>query len=138
MIEKLITSDTMGLLQRALDAASMRNEAIANNMANVDTPGYKRVDVAFEEELKKAMAANGRLQGLTSDPRHIPIGGKKPIEINPRFVRDTDTTMRNDDNNVDIDKETAALAKNQIMYEFLINGINGDFKKLRMAINGRG
>lgn len=138
MIDKLLTSSNMGLFHKALDAATMRNEAIANNLANIDTPKYKRFDVTFEEEVRKALGADGGIKGRTTNPRHISIGRSEIDEVRPKLVRDEHTVMRNDGNNVDIDKENAALAKNQLMYQFLVDSIKGEFQKIKLAITGRG
>lgn len=137
MIENLLLTKNMSLLEKGLDTASLRNQVLANNLANVDTPGFKRSDVAFEEELKKAIAGKGRLTGFITNEKHIPIGGSSKIGLNPKVVIDKTTTMRNDGNNVDIDREMAALSKNSIMYNALVQEISGEFTKIKSAIEGR-
>lgn len=137
MIEKLIFSDTTRLMERALDASSLRNNVIANNLANVDTPGYKRSEVRFEEELAKALSSSGGISGKRTRAEHIPIGRRSATEVSPGVEVQEDTTVRNDGNNVDIDREMAALAKNSILYNALAQEINGEFQKLKTVINGR-
>ncbi len=137
MIDNLLSTNNMGLMQKALGAATIRNDVIANNLANVDTPGFKRSQVLFEDELKKALANDGGIPGYVTNPNHIPIGAKSATEVTPQVVQDVTTSMKNDGNNVDVDKESADLAKNIIMYNFLIDGIDGEFKKLKSAIVGR-
>jgi flagellar basal-body rod protein FlgB len=137
LIENILFTRNMGLLEKGLDAASLRNTVIANNLANVDTPGYKRSDVVFEDELKKAISGQGRITGFVTDEKHIPIGGAAKTIIEPKVVLQNDTTMRNDGNNVDIDREMAAMAKNSIMYQVLAQEINGEFQKMKTAIAGR-
>lgn len=122
-------------LQRSLDAAWMRNKAIANNIANVDTPGYKRQKVEFEQFLSEAID-NRSVRGYTTNGKHIPVGAGSIVDRSGiRIMEDNTTSMRLDGNNVDIESEMASLAKNNIMYDALIQKISGEFKKLRTAIN---
>ncbi len=136
MIEKLLFSNTMSLMERGLDASALRNEVIANNLANVDTPGFKRSDVVFEEELRRAVAGQQKLQGRMTHPKHIPIPPGNHGVI-PRIITERETSIRNDGNNVDIDREMALMAKNSIMYDALTQALNGDLRKIKMAIEGR-
>lgn len=137
MIEKLVFSDTARMMEKALDAAALRNTVIANNLANVDTPGYKRSEVRFEEELAKALSDSGGITGKRTRAEHIPIGKRPAAEVSPRVELQKDTSMRNDGNNVDIDREMAALAKNTILYNALAQEISGEFQKLKSVISGR-
>lgn len=133
MINNLLSSPAMGVLETALDGTSLRNSTISDNLANVDTPGFKRSDVYFEDELKKALN-NEEIQGKRTDARHIPIGGKNVNEVTPQVIQDQTTSGRVDGNNVDIDSEMAKLAQNSIMYNALVQGINSEFSKLSYAI----
>ncbi len=137
MIEKLLFTRTMNMLEMGLDAAALRNRVIADNLANVDTPGYKRSEVLFEDVLKQAMGRDTLLAGTLTHEKHIPIGRKSEFSVTPKVVRSEDTSMRADGNNVDIDREMAALAKNSIMYTALAQELNGEFQKMKMAITGR-
>lgn len=111
-LQKLFESKDV--VHKALDVAWKKNEAISNNIANVDTPGYKREDVNFEEFLQSAK-------------------NKTVQNFKVRTVKDYNTTsMREDGNNVDIDKEMAELAKNQIMYNALAQ--MSSYSSIRIAI----
>ena len=103
------------VLEKSLNAAWARNDVISQNLANVDTPEYKRKDIAFEEFLSDSMGKVG-LEGNLTDKRHIPINNSSDVDkIEPALVEDnSDSSMRIDGNNVDIDSEMANLAKNQI------------------------
>ncbi|MFA5881229.1 MAG: flagellar basal body rod protein FlgB [Eubacteriales bacterium] len=137
LIDRLLFNKTMSVLEQGLNAASLRNTVIANNLANVETPGYKRSDVVFEEELRKALSQNNSFTGFRTNEKHIPIGSPSVINVSPQTVIEKDTTMRNDGNNVDIDREMAALAKNEIMYQAIAQELNEEFQKLKSAIAGR-
>lgn len=133
MLEKVFGSSKP--LEKSLDAAWLRNEAIAQNIANVSTPNYKRKTVAFEEYLTKAIEEPG-LKGFMTDSRHISIGGRDFDSVDIKISEDnTNLQTRLDGNNVDIEVEAASLAKNSIKYNVMIQSLNGGFKKLRSAIS---
>lgn len=133
MLEKLTSH--LKLREKALDAAWTRNEAIAQNIANVDTPGYKKKSVAFEEYLEDALDKDG-FKGNTTDKRHIQIGGGNPdnikITVNTEYKN---LSTRLDGNNVDIESEMAALAKNDIRYNTLVQSISGSYSRLKSVIS---
>lgn len=136
MIEKLY--EKSNILEKAVNAAWERNNAISQNLANVDTPNYKRKDVAFEEYLNAALDGS-KLEGDVTDKRHIKINSKNIDGIEPTLVQDnSDTSMRLDGNNVDIDSEMAGLAKNTIQYNTLIQLINSNYSKIKNVISGGG
>jgi flagellar basal-body rod protein FlgB len=93
----------------ALDATTMRQRAIANNLANVNTPGFKRSDVTgFEDQLKEAVQASR-------------AGDANAIKnLVPKMEMDETSTMRSDGNNVDVDKEMANLSENNVRYNALV------------------
>lgn len=124
------------MLEKALDAAWMRNEAISNNIANVNTPGFKKSYVKFEELLIDA-ADKFQISGIKKDEKFIPIGKDRKISASPEIVKEKFTSMRRDGNNVDIDVEMAELAKNTIKYNALIAQLSKEFSKIKLAINGR-
>ncbi len=133
MIEKLYEKNN--LLEKSLNASWARNEVISQNLANVDTPNYKRKDVTFEEYLNDSLDSK-RLEGITTDERHIPIKSKNIDKIKPEITQDNaDTSMRIDGNNVDIDSEMAYLAKNTIQYNSLIQMINSNYSRIKNVIS---
>lgn len=125
--------ENIDLLQKGLYAATVRNNVIANNIANVDTPNFKRSEVKFEDILKDAI--NGtKLRGYVTNPKHIPIGPPPVDSIQPEIVQVNDTSMRLDGNNVDIDAEMANLAKNQLYYYALVQRVNGELNSIMTAV----
>lgn len=106
---------------------------IANNIANVDTPNFKRSEVKFEDILKDAI--NGtKLRGYVTNPKHIPIGPPAIDSIQPEIIQVNDTSMRLDGNNVDIDAEMANLAKNQLYYYALVQRVSGELNSIMTAV----
>lgn len=125
------------ILQKGLDASWFNNKAIANNIANADTPGYKRQKVEFQSLLSDAID-NSAVKGSETNPKFIPVGADKMDNVKYKITQDNTTSMREDGNNVDIESEMSQLAKNNIMYNSLIQQISGKFSKLRAAITGGG
>ncbi|WEK56196.1 MAG: flagellar basal body rod protein FlgB [Candidatus Cohnella colombiensis] len=123
-------------LEGALTAASARQRVYANNIANGDTPNFKRSDVAFEDILSSAIGSNGSsLRLKTTNARHIPMGGA--ATPTPKVVTDESTIINNNGNNVDIDREMALLAENQLRYNLFIQQINHNVKMIRIGTEGR-
>lgn len=132
MFEKLTSH--LNLREKALDAAWLRNEVIAQNIANVDTPGYKRKNVSFEEYLDQAMD-DGGFKGNVTDSRHFQIGAGDAENVPIRVTSDfSNLSTRLDGNNVDIEKEMADSAKNDIRYNTLIQSVSDSYRKLMTAI----
>lgn len=121
----------IGLYQKALDGAWERNKVISNNIANVNTPKFKRKEVLFEDQLKLAID-NKKVDLKTTNIRHI----KKARDgFSPIVVTDHTLSHRLDGNNVNIDTESANLAKNTIVYDALTRQITGDFEKIKNVIS---
>ncbi len=125
------------LLRNGLDATALRHQVISNNLANVDTPRFKRSEVRFEDALHAAMAPEppGLPMEITN-PRHLEPQ-KKPsfIEVQPEVVEIKDTTGRLDGNNVDIDAEMAHLAENTLLYNTMVQLVSKRLSGLRNVIN---
>ena len=121
--------DYINVLDKAADASWLRNEAISNNIANVDTPNYKREDITFESELSKAL----KYSDYTSMDEKVK--NLKASQLEARTYTDySELSYRLDGNNVDIETENVMLAKNQLMYEGLLNSISQEFTNLQTAM----
>lgn len=136
MLEQIFNSANFNYLPRAMTAASIRQEVIANNIANVNTPNYRKSVVDFEELLAREIYGeepDGKLDLIRTHDKHLPF---KPLDFHaePTILQDTTHTMRVDDNNVDIDIEMATLAKNQLYYNALVTEFGGHVTRLKNAI----
>ncbi len=117
--------DYINVLDKAADASWTRNEIIANNIANIDTPGYKRQDLNFEDELERALGHN---KYVTIDAK---VANLKDKHLEARVVNDySGFSYRTDRNNVDIDTENVLLAANQLKYNGLMEGLKAEFQNL--------
>lgn len=116
----------------ALKLREQRTEVIANNLANVDTPGYKAQDVDFKSAMKLYADKSQTIEG--SDPKHITMQNDPFGSMALKFRQATQTSL--DGNTVDKDIETVAFAKNVIDYQTSLKYLNGSIKTLRSAIRG--
>jgi flagellar basal-body rod protein FlgB len=129
-----MAADTIGgvsltLAQQSLDALWLRQQTIGDNIANVDTPGYKRKMVAFEDLLKQA--ASGARDGNTL--------AQRLDSVSPQVAEDQSTALREDGNNVDIDAESIELARAVIQYRYMSRIASSEISRLKYAITeGRG
>ncbi|MEC9488398.1 MAG: flagellar basal body rod protein FlgB [Halanaerobium sp.] len=114
------TDVTLKVLERAMDASSLRNKLIVNNIANADTPGYKRKDISFQEELEKIIA-RGDDKGFA-----------------PRITTSNDLALRADGNNVDVEREMSELAKNNLYYQVLADQLDKQLKQIEKVISQAG
>lgn len=119
----------VNVLDKAADAAWMRNDVIANNLANVDTPNYKRQDVAFEGELTRALSKM-KYKSMDEKVDNLTFGSLTPTI----YTDHGGYSYRIDGNNVDIDTENVELARNQIKYNALIASVNQEFANLKMVL----
>lgn len=110
----------LDLLQKALDASAMRQSAIADNIANANTENYKAKTVAFEEELQKALQSGSQSDLERVAARIVEVGG---------------TTLGEDGNNVDLEQEMVEMAKNQLLYNTLIQQTSQKLSNLGYVIN---
>ncbi len=132
MIDKVFNN--ISILEKAVDASWLRNEAIANNLANVDTPGYKRQDVVFEDFLAEALEQK-KVSGNSTHEKHIAIGMKDVKNIPIQLKEDAaGNAMRIDKNNVDIDAEMALLSKNNIYYNAVVQQLSNKLSSVRNTI----
>jgi flagellar basal-body rod protein FlgB len=128
--EKMIDSGAynyINVLQQATNASWLRNTILSNNIANVDTPHYKRKDVQFETYLIEQMAGG---DSLDENVDTVDLS-----TLNGTIYTDNSTlSYRMDGNNVDIDTENVELAKNQIKYNVMTDSISQEFSRLRTAM----
>jgi flagellar basal-body rod protein FlgB len=126
----LFSSDSFRVLEKGLDGAQLRQKAISQNIANVDTPKYKAKTVSFKDTLTETINQNS-LRAYRTNSKHVEFGSSN----NEPVIQTSKSTMYNhNQNNVDIDGEMAELAKNQIYYNALIERINGRFSSLKEVI----
>ncbi|WP_442599492.1 flagellar basal body rod protein FlgB [Neobacillus sp. D3-1R] len=123
-------SGTISTLEQSLNYSSVKQKIISQNIANVDTPNYKAMDVSFKDVLENEL--HTPIAAIRTDKRHFDFKssvGSNMISRNP-------IQYNQNGNSVDLDKEMADLATNQIYYNAMIERINGKFSTLQNVIRG--
>lgn len=138
MFRELTGTTTFDLLYKGLGVSAMRNKVIANNIANVNTPKFKRQIVGFEEEMRKVFDGKVELVGRRDRDEHIPIDTMTWRDVGPQLITDRAHVMRNDKNNVDIDVEMTDLAKNTLTYQIAGTRLAAMFTDLNDVITRGG
>jgi len=129
----MIKTQVMDVVQKAMDGSAFRHTAITNNIANVNTPGYKKLEVSFQDALSEALEQN-QLELKKNSPKHLAL--KMSLD-DPQLVQtrtNTQTTLRTDGNNVDVDIELAALAENNLYFNSLAQLLSSQISLLRQSI----
>lgn len=139
----MFTANTWGksldILQRSMGVNELRRAVIANNLANGDTPNFKRSDVNYESELRRALESEGTrgLSGRYTNERHIPF--EKTIDyrdVKPRRVLDFLTTSDNNGNNVDPEVEAMNFTSASLAYNMMVTAVNYHFNSVNLVLRG--
>lgn len=134
MIERI--DEALGVHQRVLSLRAYRQQVLASNIANADTPHYKARDIDFRASLQAASGGtSGPLALVRTAPRHLPAGGGAPAGTRLQYRTETQSSV--DGNTVDMDVERAAFAENAIQYEASLTFINGLLRTLQTALQGQ-
>jgi flagellar basal-body rod protein FlgB len=129
---------TSVLLEKSLNVSALRYEVIANNLANIDTPGFKKSYVVFEEILQDALENKKSISIRRTHPGHFGISDRIE-EIQPKVEKDTQTSLRLEGNNVDIEDEMIQLVMNSVNHNFAVQRLNSKLAAMRYVISdGRG
>ena len=125
MIDQIYDRENYVLAKKLLDVSHARHEAISGNLANAETPGYKRVDIKtdFAEELKR-LAKSNDIESISA------LRATLETDLNSPSVRP-------DGNNVQLDSELMKMNKNAMQYEFLTQYTANSLKRIKTAITGR-
>lgn len=132
-IEMISTNafDYINVMDKAADASWLREKAITNNIANMDTPGYKRLDVDFESTLKKELgrskylSLDKKVRGLNADLSELTVSA---------YTDSANYSYRLDKNNVDPDTEPVELASEQLRYEMINKAISDEFTRIKAVL----
>lgn len=122
-------------MERYLSMATKRQALISSNISNVDTPGYKTLDVNFESELQGAMGP-GTAAPVVTNGRHITTSIDSGAPLDPVAEEVKGLTLRNDLNNVNIDREMSRMSMNGMMFSAVALLVSTKFRMLKAAIVG--
>ncbi len=127
------------IVHRSMDTNAYRRSVIADNIANADTPEFKRSVVNFETMLGYALSTEKqpRFRTAVTNERHIAFSRSMDYkEVRPRRILDFTNSTKNNGNNVDIEQESVLAMQNQLSYELMIQSMNNSFDRINMVIGG--
>jgi flagellar basal-body rod protein FlgB len=124
-MQGLFDNSSISMMQKSLDALWLRQKLISDNVANIDTPGYKSKSVKFEDFMQNALMGSDSVSDFY----------RKTQNINPQVIENDSTVLREDGNNVDIDAENVELVKTQIQYAYLSRMISNDVLRIKYVLN---
>jgi flagellar basal-body rod protein FlgB len=135
MADKMFMGGSMDILKRSLDAYSLRQKVIAENIAQAETPGYKSRSVKFEELLTRSLQKDGGIAMKQSQGKHMPTTsvGLPNAQVN----KESDRAMDNGINDVSIDLEMVALAETSLNHKLATRILAMKYQGLKNAIRGR-
>lgn len=136
MLDQLFGGTTR-VLQAGLTGLSQRQRVHAENIANADTPHYKRFELAYEAQLQAAVEGGEGLPLAVTQPGHLSLGPRGLGDFRPELHRAMDSTLRNDGNNVDIDVEMTRLAQTSLTYSALADLMKRKMTGLKDVIRGQ-
>ncbi|MFZ0451503.1 MAG: flagellar basal body rod protein FlgB [Desulfatiglandaceae bacterium] len=136
-MNKNLFDRTVGVLSRALDYRVRNQRIISTNVANIDTPGFRPKQLKFDEELRRAVG-NENMSLAKTNGKHLPGFNESGLQGAPSFDLESEGTSKLGDNSLDIDKEMAKMAKNNLLYEATVKMLSKKFDLLKTAIEGRG
>jgi len=130
-------SKSIDMLNKTMDVSLLRRNVMANNIANSDTPNFKRTDVNFEAELKRALDSENTspFPAKLTREKHISFDRPKNWrEVQPRRVLDYLTTAKNNGNNVDAEAEMMGIMSNQLMYQMMTSVVQHGFNRVNLVL----
>ena len=135
-----VFAKTVDLLHRAMDAESVRRQVLSNNLASANIPNFKRSNVNFESELKRALDTEKQKPALEltlTNPKHIPNYKERDYrDVQIRRVLDYTSTYNNNGNNVDPEQEVMLLLENQMRYTLMTQAAAFEFSQVNQVLRG--
>lgn len=136
MVKNLMFRQTaIPFLEKGLDVYAQREKVISSNIANANTPGYRRLYVSFEDQLERAMGK--ALPGVTTHENHRPVGANRSSLPDPRMKIDQSNELKSGVNNVSVEEEIVEVVKNQIRFMYGTRMLSREFASIRASIKGR-
>jgi len=128
--------DTISLLERSLDLRSLQHRVLASNIANMDTPNYKAVELAVAEEMNGNQDHDSGIRLVRTQTGHLPIKHNPMDSVKLKIAKPPEFSLRGDGNTVDLDRTMGRLAENTLLYKTAAQLISQKFNGLKKAIKG--
>ncbi|MDO8891453.1 MAG: flagellar basal body rod protein FlgB [Sulfurimicrobium sp.] len=133
MISRL--DDEIGFMSKALNLRAHRQQLLAGNIANADTPGYKAVDIDFLRALNSAIGSSQSVSMNMTVRGHLQPIGSNPLGVQTLYRQPAQPSI--DGNTVDMDVERTRFIDNAIHYQFALDRVAEDFKEMQLALRGQ-
>lgn len=131
-----IFSETFSLLERSLNLRSLQHRVLASNIANMDTPNYKAVELAVTEEMNRSRNSIPAVNLMRTQTGHLPLSAESADAVKLKAASPPELSLRGDGNTVNLDYTMGKLAENTILYRAAAQLISRKFSSLRSAIKG--
>ncbi len=131
-----IFGETISLLEKSLNLRALQQRVLASNIANIDTPNYKAVELEVSAEMDKTASPDSGVQLTRTQTGHLPMSSHRPDTIRLKTAQPPDVSLRGDGNTVDLDRTMGKLAENTLFYRTAAQLISSKFSGLRSAIKG--
>ena len=128
--------DTISMLERSLNLRSLQHRVLASNIANMDTPNYKAVELAVAEEMSRNQDSTSGIQLVQTQPGHLPFKHNAVDQVKLKVAKPPEFSLRGDGNTVDLDRTMGKLAENTLLYKSAAQIISQKFNGLKKAIRG--
>jgi flagellar basal-body rod protein FlgB len=128
--------DTISLLERSLNLRSLQHRVLASNIANMDTPNYKAVELAVAEEMNRNQAHDSGIQLVRTQTGHLPMKHNLTDSVKFKVAKPPEFSLRGDGNTVDLDRTMGKMAENTLLYKSAAQIISRKFNGLKRAIRG--
>ncbi len=128
--------DTISILERSLNIRSLQHRVLSSNIANLDTPNYKAVELAVAEEINGRQDSASSIQLVQTQPGHLPLKDDPADHLKLKAAKPPEFSLRGDGNTVDLDRTMGDLAKNTLLYKTAAQLISRKFSGLKSAIRG--
>ena len=128
--------NTISLLEKSLNLRSMQHRVLASNIANMDTPNYKAVELAVAEEMSGNQSSASGIQLVQTQHGHLPLKHNPTDHVKFKVAKPPEFSLRGDGNTVDLDRTMGRLAENTLLFKTAAQIISQKFSGLKNAIKG--
>ena len=136
MPTSIVDSKTISLLEKSLNLRSLQHKVLSSNIANIDTPNYKAVELAVEEEFNRTQRPARSIQLKRSHASHLPVRAGASDQVRLKTANPPELSLRGDGNTVDLDRTMGRLAENTLLYKTSVQLISKKFIGLKNVIKG--
>lgn len=136
MPKNVIFGETISMLEKSLNLRSLQHKTLTSNIANIDTPNYKAIELAVEEEINKTKDSGRGIQLVRTHADHLQLNHRQRNDVKFKTAKPPAFSLRGDGNTVDVDRTMGKLAENTLLYKTAAQLISKKLKGLKNVIKG--